>query len=490
MGKHKLTLQEIKEKIYKFYPNNKEKGDWKEFIKYNLIGAQMGDGECMVNIGLCYEHGNGLEQSNIRALYWIKKGVACGDNLALCTLARYYENGDIVECDLEKALMYYRKAGDNGYGLGYANSACMYADGRGCEHNYSEAFKLWSKAYDMGEEWVAKYLCECYLLGRGVKKDIEKARYYMEIAKKNKDYDVYIDEEIETGNIELLKEKLAKEKHKCGKDCTINFKKEVKYDSEFVLAGREALTKFFNEEIIDFFRHRDDYEEMGIHTVSATLLYGPSGCGKTYAVNEVARYLKLPVFEINSSTVADAYVHGMAINIAKMFERARAAAPSVLIIDEFETYVGKRSQDDWKSKIEETDEFLRNIGPAIDDNVIIFAMTNMPKVIDPAILRRGRFDNKIEVGPASEKEIIAVLTHELKKTKVEDNVDLTSVAKKLAGHPLSDIGYLVKHSIRVAVRSGRHIVLQEDINAALEQMLKDKKFGNVHTCRHIGFRTA
>lgn len=258
------------------------------------------------------------------------------------------------------------------------------------------------------------------------------------------------------------------------------------FSKPFVLPGRETLNRYFNEEIVDFFKNKEAYEAMGIKNVGATLLYGPPGTGKTHAVTEFAKYLGFPVFEINSLTVGDTYVHGTPKKIAKVFEKAKAAAPSVLIIDEMETYMGKRCNDDWKAKLEETDEFLRNIPTAVDSQVVIFGMTNMLKDIDPAILRKGRFDNQIEVGPANKEEILAVLKYELTKTKAKARMDLGSYAEALKGRPLSDVSFMVRQAIRNAVHRGRQRVDEADLTAGLEKLkAAPQSAGAPH--RAIGF---
>lgn len=261
-------------------------------------------------------------------------------------------------------------------------------------------------------------------------------------------------------------------------------------NKKFVLPGREELTKYFNEEIIDFFKYKEKYNKMGVTTVPATLLYGPPGCGKTHAVDAVTKFLGMPVFEINSLTVGSTYVHGTAKKISKIFDAAQKVAPSVVIIDEFETFVGKRNTDDCRSKVEETDEFLRNITPAIDKGVVIFAMTNMREMIDPAILRKGRFDNQIEVGPASPEEIKAVLKSELAKTKSNPKLDLDSFTQKLINRPLSDVGYVVRQAIRSAVHNDHSKVETSDLNNGYNDLVRgEMKHVNVPH-RHIGFQTA
>ena len=253
----------------------------------------------------------------------------------------------------------------------------------------------------------------------------------------------------------------------------------------FVLPGREILTKYFNEQIIDFIKNMEKYERMGITTMPATLLYGKPGCGKTYAVNKLAEYLKLPVFEINSSSVASPYIHDTSKKIGEVFASAIESAPSILIIDEIEAYLSSRDKAGFGNhKIEEVDEFLRNIPKAIEAKVIIFGMTNMLDLLDPAILRKGRFDSVQEVGMPTKEEIIAVIKNGITKIPTEDNIDIDEIAKKICGRPMSDISYVIRQAARLAVKNNCEKVCQANFDEAISA-LGDNKQGSK---KKIGFQ--
>src|SRR5262249_44041135 len=149
------------------------------------------------------------------------------------------------------------------------------------------------------------------------------------------------------------------------------------------------------------------YQPLGISFPSAIVLHGPPGCGKTFAVARLVEYLGWPSFHIDSSTVASPYIHDTSRKIAGMFNAAADSAPSVLVIDEMEAYLADRNSGIGSShhRVEEVAEFLRRIPEAASNEVLIVAMTNRLDMIDPAILRRGRFDHIVEVGPAFEEEI-------------------------------------------------------------------------------------
>lgn len=255
----------------------------------------------------------------------------------------------------------------------------------------------------------------------------------------------------------------------------------------FNLPGRMELTQYFNEQIVDFVQNREKYEKLGINTIPATLLYGKPGCGKTYAVEKLAEFLGLPCFEIKSESVASPYIHDTSKKIAEVFNRAIDVAPSILIIDEMEAYVSKR--DGYSSgghHIEEVGEFLRGIPKAIDSQVIIFGMTNMIDEIDPAILRKGRFDFIKEVGMPSKEEVEEVVTHALLGVKCSENINTEEIADRLTDRPLADVAYVIRQAGRIAVQRNLDEITEECILVAVDGLV-GKQEEMKDNSRHIGF---
>ena len=225
-------------------------------------------------------------------------------------------------------------------------------------------------------------------------------------------------------------------------------------EERFCLPGREKLSAFFEHQVVDFFRHKEAYKRMGIHTLPAILLYGPPGSGKTFAVSKLAEFLRLPCFEVNSETVASPYIHQTGKLISELFAKAIQAAPSILIIDEIDAYLGKREGAS-DHHIEEVDEFLRNIPMAIEKQVLIIGMTNHLDMIDPAVHRKGRFDQILEVEMPGKKEVRDALHHLLAKIPQSESLQMDVYAEKLTGHPLSDVAFLVREAARRTVRLGK-----------------------------------
>ncbi|MEX3953042.1 ATP-binding protein [Paraburkholderia sp. EG287B] len=254
----------------------------------------------------------------------------------------------------------------------------------------------------------------------------------------------------------------------------------------FELIGRPELEAFFNEHVVEIVRHKDRYRALGIEFPSATVLHGPPGCGKTFAVEQLVEYLGWPSFEIDASSVASPYIHETSRKVSELFDRAMQNAPSVLVIDEMEAFLADRQigGGGGHHRVEEVAEFLRRIPEAVKNEVLIIAMTNRVAMIDPAIMRRGRFDHVIEVGYPNEVEVAALLAKLLAPLPKDETVDPASLAKALAGRPLSDVAFVVREGARLSARAGNDVLGQDFLLAALEAAPSRTGEGNE---RRIGF---
>ncbi len=264
---------------------------------------------------------------------------------------------------------------------------------------------------------------------------------------------------------------------------TADTKADFSDDRTFCIPGREKLSLFFEHQVVDFFRNQSAYEKMGIHTVPAILLYGSPGCGKTYAVEKLTEFLGFPYFEINSESVASPYIHETGRKVAEVFQKAMEEAPSVLVIDELESYLGSRESAS-EHRVEEVDEFLRNIPKAIEKQVLIIGMTNHLDMIDKAVLRKGRFDQIVELDMPSQKEILDVLMNMLEELPKESGLPLLKYAEDLAGNPLSDVAFVVRESARRAVRMKKEKIDDEVLSEVLAEVCRDEP---AQETRRIGF---
>lgn len=242
-------------------------------------------------------------------------------------------------------------------------------------------------------------------------------------------------------------------------------------NSDFSLPGRSEIENFFNEHIIDIIKNKERYKLLGIDFPSAVILYGPPGCGKTFAVEQLIEYLDWPSYTIEASSVASPYIHDTSKKIAEVFDKAMENAPSILVIDEMEAFLTDRDSSSHQHHIEEVGEFLRRIPLAIKREVLIIAMTNKIELIDPAILRKGRFDHHIKVDFAKKEEIKAMINH-LLSSLPHDDVDTESLAEELSGRPLSDVAYLVKEGARLTAKAGKNRIDQDAMEDALDTISK------------------
>ena len=253
----------------------------------------------------------------------------------------------------------------------------------------------------------------------------------------------------------------------------------------FRLPGRPQLEEFFNEHVIDIIFNAEKYQVLGIDFPSAIVLHGPPGCGKTFAVEKLTEFIDWPSYSIDSNSVGSPYIHETSKKISLVFDNAIDNAPSVVVIDEMESFLSDRdsSGSSGLHHVEEVAEFLRRIPEAIKKKVLIIAMTNKIEMIDPAILRRGRFDHIIEVGMPSREEVSSLVDSLLNKLPKADTLNLGNLIDALTGKPLSDAAFVIREAARLAAKSGKTQIDQASMEAALTRLPKSQKERN----SHIGF---
>ena len=255
--------------------------------------------------------------------------------------------------------------------------------------------------------------------------------------------------------------------------------------TEFKLPGRPELAAFFNEHVVDIVRNPDRYKALGIGFPSAVVLCGPPGCGKTFAVERLVEYLAWPSFEIDASSVASPYIHETSKKVAEVFDKAVKNAPSVLVIDEMDAFLANREGGVGQYRVEEVAEFLRRIPEAVKNDVLVIAMTNRIDMIDPAVIRRGRFDHVIEVGYPSADEVRSLLDKLLSDLPTDQDLNADPLVGQLAGRPLSDVTFIVREAARLAAKSGKSKLNQEGLLAALAAAPAREREGQAK--RRIGF---
>ena len=253
----------------------------------------------------------------------------------------------------------------------------------------------------------------------------------------------------------------------------------------FKLPGRPQLEEFFNEHVIDIIFNAKRYQSMGIDFPAPIVLHGPPGCGKTFAVERLVEFIDWPSFTIDSNSVGSPYIHATSMKISEVFDKAIDSAPSIIVIDEMESFLSDRRSGNLSGlhHVEEVAEFLRRIPEANKNRVLVIAMTNLVEMIDPAILRRGRFDHVIEVGMPSREEVASLLESILSKLPKAEDLDMQEIIDALTGKALSDSAFVIREAARLAAKAGKTQLDQKSIDAALNCLPVEKE----RRSKHIGF---
>ena len=243
----------------------------------------------------------------------------------------------------------------------------------------------------------------------------------------------------------------------------------TKPERRFRLAGRRVLQTFFREHVIDIVEDTQRYKALGIEFPASVVLHGPPGCGKTFALERLTEYLDWPLFLINSNSVGSPYIHETARKVGAVFDKAIDAAPSIVVIEEMESYLSDRQMHESTGlhHVEEVGEFLRRIPEAHQRQVLIIGTTNRVEMIDSAILRRGRFDHMVEVGVPTEEEVSELLEASLRKVPTQGKLDTRDIVKALTGRALSDTAFVVREAARLAARAGKDALDTESLRTAL-----------------------
>lgn len=248
--------------------------------------------------------------------------------------------------------------------------------------------------------------------------------------------------------------------------------KSLRHLRQFRLSGRPALEAFFNEHVIDIVENAERYKALGIEFPTAIVLHGPPGCGKTFATERLVEYLDWPIFRVDSNSVGSPYIHETSKKISGIFDKAIDAAPSMIIIDEMESYLSDRQihQSTGLHHVEEVAEFLRRIPEANKHHVLIVGMTNRIEMIDSAILRRGRFDHVIKVEMPSAEEIRDLINSLLAKIPTEGEINIGDAVKLLSNRALSDTVFIVREAARLAARAGKSALDDDSLRKALAHL--------------------
>jgi len=226
------------------------------------------------------------------------------------------------------------------------------------------------------------------------------------------------------------------------------------------VAGMRTLKKILINDVIEPLINPEKFKKFKLGIPNGILLYGPPGCGKTFIVKKLAEELGYNFVEMPPSSVSTSFVHGAVGNIGKVFEMAKLQAPSIVFIDEIEGLIPRR--EDLTSsadvKKEEINEFLLQLNNAGQSKILVVGATNRPQMMDTALLRAGRFDKKIYVGPPDFEARRDMFRMYLSGRPYDKNIDFDNLANLSENFVGSDIELIVTESARAAVAHDKNMI--------------------------------
>jgi cell division protease FtsH len=228
------------------------------------------------------------------------------------------------------------------------------------------------------------------------------------------------------------------------------------------------------EEIVQFLKFPKKFEGVGARIPKGMLLVGPPGTGKTLLARAVAGEANVPFFSISGSEFVEMFVGVGASRVRDLFSKAKKNAPCIIFVDEIDA-VGRRRGSGMGGGHDEREQTLNQILVEMDGfeqgvNVIVLAATNRSDVLDPALLRPGRFDRRVNIGLPDRKDREAILKVHFEKKPLEKSVKLDDLAAKTAGSSGADLANIANESAIVAAKYNRKTITNEDVTAAFEKV--------------------
>jgi cell division protease FtsH len=239
------------------------------------------------------------------------------------------------------------------------------------------------------------------------------------------------------------------------------------------IAGNDSAKQDL-EEVVDFLKHPKKYEALGAKIPKGVLLVGNPGTGKTMLARAVAGEANVPFFSISGSEFVEMFVGVGASRVRDLFSKAKKNAPAIIFIDEIDA-VGRKRGSGMGGGHDEREQTLNQILVEMDGfetgtNVIVLAATNRADVLDPALLRPGRFDRRTNISLPERKDREAILKVHFKKKPVDDTVNLDALAAKTAGSSGADLANIANEAAIVAARRNAKKISNKDLTEAFEKV--------------------
>ena len=248
---------------------------------------------------------------------------------------------------------------------------------------------------------------------------------------------------------------------------------KVKVNFKDVAGADEAKQEL--QEVVEFLKHPKKYNELGARIPKGVLLFGPPGTGKTLLAKAVAGEAGVPFFSISGSDFVEMFVGVGASRVRDLFEQAKKNAPCIVFIDEIDA-VGRQRGAGLGGGHDEREQTLNQLlvemdGFAANEGIIIIAATNRPDILDPALLRPGRFDRQIVVDKPDVRGRLAILKVHAKGKPVGADVDLDILARRTPGFTGADLANLVNEAALLAARRDKHKIEMQELEEAIERVI-------------------
>jgi cell division protease FtsH len=248
------------------------------------------------------------------------------------------------------------------------------------------------------------------------------------------------------------------------------------------VAGYEGAKTEITE-VVDFLRHPGRYRAAGATPPRGVLMVGPPGTGKTLIARAVAGEAEVPFFSVAGSSFVEMFVGVGAARVRDLFGEARKRAPVIVFIDELDALGQRRAGAGAVVSNDEREQTLNQLLSEMDgfdpaEGIVVLAATNRPEVLDPALLRPGRFDRQIVIPLPTLAERAAILTVHCRDKKLDPGVDLHVVARGTPGFSGADLANLANEAAIFAVRDGREVITAADFDAAKDRIILGRREGS------------
>ena len=237
-------------------------------------------------------------------------------------------------------------------------------------------------------------------------------------------------------------------------------------------------------EVVDFLRKPDRYTRVGAVVPRGVLMIGPPGTGKTLLARAVAGEAKVPFFSVTGSSFVELFVGVGASRVRDLFAEARKRAPAIIFIDEIDA-IGQRRSGGAGGYVanDEREQTLNQLLAEMDgfepsSGIVVLAATNRPEILDPALLRPGRFDRQVTIPLPNVNERAAILAVHCRGKKLAGGVDLNAIARGTPGFSGADLANLVNEAAINAVRAGRDVITATDFDAARDRIILGRREGS------------